>query len=371
MKKEIRKSYGIMMVLFVLFMMMYSKTANAATFENTVYYDIAKAGLQQGNTESGSNIQMDADLDKIALQLAVDIASGEGYDFEVGLPRRVESLMKKTNNYKSWQYEQCGFIYKPNDLTDAQNQIVSAVKFIKQSYSDYNLIGIALIENANTIARDAYSYCIVIGKGTCKPETQTGRVTETIISGASVNFENDSTINTSGVKVSRIKISGASKTLLTGKKMTLQAVITPSNASNKSVAWSVSNKKYASVSSKGVVKAKAAGAGKTVTITAKAKDGSGKKAIYKISIKGAVKKISLKAAKKVKAGKKVAVKATVKVGKGGSKALKWSSSNKDFATVSSKGVVTTKKAGKGKTVTITAVAKDGSGKKSSVKIKIK
>lgn len=319
---------------------------------------------------------MDADLDKIALQLAVDIASGEGYDFEVGLPRRVESLMKKTNNYKSWQYEQCGFIYKPNDLTDAQNQIVSAVKFIKQSYSDYNLIGIALIENANTIARDAYSYCIVIGKGTCKPETQTGRVTETIISGASVNFENDSTTNTSTsttsrVKVSRMKISGAAKTLLTGKKMTLQAVITPSNVSNKSVSWSVSNKKYASVSSEGVVKAKAAGAGKTVTITAKAKDGSGKKATYKISIKGAVKKISLKAAKKVKAGKKVAVKATVKVGKGGSKALKWSSSNKDYATVSSKGVVTTKKAGKGKTVTITAVAKDGSGKKSSVKIKIK
>ena len=61
------------------------------------------------------------------------------------------------------------------------------VKFINQFYSDYNLIGIALIENANTIARDAYSYCIVIGKGTCKPETQTGRVTETIISGASVS----------------------------------------------------------------------------------------------------------------------------------------------------------------------------------------
>ena len=59
------------------------------------------------------------------------------------------------------------------------------------------------------------------------------------------------------------------------------------------------------------------------------------------------------------------------VGKGGSKALKWSSSNKKYATVTSKGVVSTKKAGKGKIVTITAKAKDGSGKKASVKIRIK
>ena len=42
-----------------------------------------------------------------------------------------------------------------------------------------------------------------------------------------------------------------------------------------------------------------------------------------------------------------------------------------YATVNSKGVVTTKKAGKGKTVKITATATDGSGKKATIKIKIK
>ena len=87
---------------------------------------------------------------------------------------------------------------------------------------------------------------------------------------------------------------------------------------------------------------------------------------------GAVKKIKLKAAKKsVKAGKTVKITATVTVGKGGSKALKWTSSNTAYATVSSKGVVKTKKAGKGQTVTITATAKDGSGKSASINIKIK
>ncbi|HIR26862.1 MAG TPA: Ig-like domain-containing protein [Candidatus Choladousia intestinigallinarum] len=175
---------------------------------------------------------------------------------------------------------------------------------------------------------------------------------------------------TKAVKVKALKIKGKTS-VLAGKKITLKASVSPSNASNKAVTWSSGNKKYATVSSKGVVTAKAAGAGKTVTITARAKDGSGKKATFKVKIKGAVSKITLKGSKTLKAGKKTTIKATVKVGKGGSKALQWSSSNKKYATVSSKGVVTAKAAGKGKTVAITAKAKDGSGKKATIKIKIK
>ena len=49
----------------------------------------------------------------------------------------------------------------------------------------------------------------------------------------------------------------------------------------------------------------------------------------------------------------------------------WSSSNTKYATVSKNGKVSAKKAGKGKTVTITAKATDGSGKKAKVNIKIK
>ena len=99
--------------------------------------------------------------------------------------------------------------------------------------------------------------------------------------------------------------------------------------------------------------------------------------VSKITITGsskqiaAGKKIKLKSAKtKVKAGKKVTVKATVTPTKQVNKKLTWKTSNKKYATVNSKGVVTTKKAGKGKTVTITAYATDGSGKKATCKIKI-
>ena len=188
-----------------------------------------------------------------------------------------------------------------------------------------------------------------------------------------LTYEYESTTKPSPVKVKSIKLSAVSTRLAAGKKVQLKAVVSPSNATNKAVTWTSSNKKYATVSSTGKVTLMKAGAGKTVTITATAKDGSGKKATYKIKImKHAVKSISLKAAKTVKAGKKVKVKATVKTtGKSVNKKLKWMTSNKKYATVSSSGVVKTYKAGKGKTVTITVASTDGSNKKKTVKIKIK
>ncbi len=175
------------------------------------------------------------------------------------------------------------------------------------------------------------------------------------------------------IKVSSIKLSAASKEIAVGKKIKLTTKVFPANATNKSVTYKSSNTKYASVDGTGKVTVKKAGAGKTVTITATAADGSGKSASYKIKImKSAVKSIKVKAAKSVKAGKKVKAKVTVKTtGKNANKKLKWTSSNTKYATVSSKGVIKTKKAGRGKTVKITAAATDGSGKKSTVKIKIK
>lgn len=174
-------------------------------------------------------------------------------------------------------------------------------------------------------------------------------------------------------KVTKITISGISKKVAAGKKIQLTASVAPSDASNKAITWTSSNKKYAAVDSKGKVTVKKAGAGKSVTITATAADGSGVKATYKIQIKKhAVKSIKLKANKTVKAGRSLKVKATVKTtGKKANKTLKWTSSNTKYATVSAKGVVKAKKAGKNHKVRITASATDGSGKKKNVTIKIK
>ena len=87
---------------------------------------------------------------------------------------------------------------------------------------------------------------------------------------------------TVGTPVTKVKLNKTKSTMTIGKKQTLKATVTPKKASSKAVVWKSSNKKVATVTSKGVVKAKKAG---TVTITATAKDGSGKKASCKVTVK--------------------------------------------------------------------------------------
>lgn len=93
-----------------------------------------------------------------------------------------------------------------------------------------------------------------------------------------------------------------------------------------------------------------------------------------VSKSAKVKSIRLSAPKKtLKAGKSMKLKAVVKttgIGKVNTK-LKWSSSRKKYAIVNQKGRVTAKKAGKGKSVTITAASNDGTRKKAKIKIYIR
>ena len=175
------------------------------------------------------------------------------------------------------------------------------------------------------------------------------------------------------IKVGGIKLSAPSGKIAAGKSVKVTASVSPANANNRKVKWKSSNTKYASVNQSGKVTMKKAGAGKSVTITATAVDGSGRKASYRFHImKGSVRKIVLQSEKSVKVGKKIKITAKVKTtGKKANKKLKWTSSNTKYASVSQKGVVKAKKAGRGKKVKITASSTDGSNKKKVIKIKIK
>ncbi|MBR2315258.1 MAG: Ig domain-containing protein [Clostridia bacterium] len=168
-------------------------------------------------------------------------------------------------------------------------------------------------------------------------------------------------------KVKKIKLNKTSLTIYVGETYSLKASVSPSNASNKKVTWSSSDKKVATVSSSGKITAKKAG---KVTITVKAKDGSGKKATCKVTVKKLTKvsKIKLnKTSVKLKVGSTSTVKATVSPSSATNKSVSWSSSNKKVATVSSKGKITAVGAG---TAKITVKAKDGSGKKATVKVTV-
>ena len=86
------------------------------------------------------------------------------------------------------------------------------------------------------------------------------------------------------VPVKKIKITASKNYVFVGKKIKLKVMNKPAKATSHKVVWKSSNIKYATVSKNGVVTPKSAGAGKTVIITAKATDGFGAKAMYKLRI---------------------------------------------------------------------------------------
>ena len=142
------------------------------------------------------------------------------------------------------------------------------------------------------------------------------------------------------------------------------------------VKWSVSNTKYAKVSSTGKVTLKKAGAGKNLKVKAVViytADGKTcrKEASYTLKGLRPVKSIKVKAKKNyVFVGKKLSLTAKCSPASAYNRKVKWSSSNKKYATITAKGVVKPKKAGAGKTVTFTAKSKDGFGAKAKIKVRI-
>lgn len=84
-----------------------------------------------------------------------------------------------------------------------------------------------------------------------------------------------------GTPVKAVKLNAATLSGEAGKSGTLKAVVSPKNATVAKVVFTSSNAKVAKVSSKGKVSFLKKG---TANITAKAQDGSGKKAVCKVTV---------------------------------------------------------------------------------------
>lgn len=146
----------------------------------------------------------------------------------------------------------------------------------------------------------------------------------------------------------KVKLNKTSSTIYVGKSTTLKVMNT-----GKKVKWSSSNKNIAKVSSKGKVTGRKAG---KAVITAKV---SGKKYTCKVKVKNPYLSVTKKT---ITQGKNFTL--VMK----GSTVVKWSSSDKSVATVSSKGKVKAKKKG---TATITCKCKNGKKYKCKVTVKKK
>ena len=185
------------------------------------------------------------------------------------------------------------------------------------------------------------------------------------------NTQKPSSNTTKAPSIKPFKATGKPKQIAAGKKVNLKAEIGLPDSITKQLIWKSSNTKVATVNANGVVTVKKKTGGKKVTITA-SNDKIKVSASWKVtSMKGIVKKVKITGTKTVKAGKSLKLKAKVTSTKKANKKLQWTSSNTKYATVNAKGVVKTKKTAKRKTIKITAMATDGSGKKATFKIKVK
>ena len=200
---------------------------------------------------------------------------------------------------------------------------------------------------------------------------QNGITIETICAPADIELEDEdedefALRGQKKVNVKSVKLDKTTLTLKVQQEAKLKATISPSNASNKKVSWSSSNKKVATVNGNGVVVAKGTGTA-TITVTTN----NGKKATCKVTVqaKPAVNKVSIKGTVGsfnyvIMRGKPVTLVAVCSPS-GSDQTVTWSTSNSKVATVSSKGVVTPKGYG-----SCTITAKSQNGKTATCRIEV-
>ena len=146
------------------------------------------------------------------------------------------------------------------------------------------------------------------------------------------------TVVAATVAVESISLDPSSATLKVGEEASFVATVKPDDASDKTVTWSSSDAKIASVSDNGKVTAVAVG---TATITAKAGEKSAQCTITVSAEVVAVTSITLsKSSINLKKGESQALTATVKPDNATDKTVTWSSTDEEVATVDQNGNVT-------------------------------
>ena len=164
-----------------------------------------------------------------------------------------------------------------------------------------------------------------------------------------------------------MSLSSSSETLVVGKTLKLSANITPSSLATKTITWNSNNNSVATVDSTGLVKAISPG---SATITASV---DGKSASCTIKVNAAtvkVSSISLTSSKGnlfyLNKNTSTTLSASIRPADATNKAVIWSSSNTNVATVDNSGKIT---AVKGGSATITATTQD-EGKTATCSVKV-
>ncbi len=169
------------------------------------------------------------------------------------------------------------------------------------------------------------------------------------------------------VLVKSIEIQG--EAITDGGSSLFSVVILPENASNKNVAWSVSNESVATINQEGLLSAVSNG---SVLVTAIAQDVSGMIKSKLVSVSGVVDPVLLVesitiSGESITNGSPTQLTATVLPENADNKEIIWSVSDESVATVSQEGLLSPKQNGQ---VTVSALAQDGSGVSGELTVEI-
>ena len=222
--------------------------------------DRALLWLSESQMESGGYGTMDEETAESAAQIITALAS-------IGLdPAQDERFIKNGK----WPLTGLFQYYLPEG--GFMHVAGGVVNGIATEQGLYAAVAYKRMQQGKTFLYDMSD--LTLTKGT-KPASAASTTT-------SANKQPGGSSSTLTKKVTGISLDYSSISVVKGSTKKLTATVRPSNATNKKVTWTSSNKKIATVTQSGKVKGIKAG---TAKITVKAKDGSGKKAVCTVTVK--------------------------------------------------------------------------------------
>lgn len=176
------------------------------------------------------------------------------------------------------------------------------------------------------------------------------------------------TVKAKTIQISNIELTSNSESISVGETLQLNAIISPENASNKTVNWTSTNPLIASVNASGLVTAIAEGKTQIIATTT---DGSNLSAICEINVNKlfiTISQIQITPSNaRITVGQTLNLRAAIAPDDATNKAIKWSSTNPAIATVSESGVVSAISEGN---AIIIASTQDGSNLSATCQVEV-
>ena len=272
--------------------------------------------------------------------------NNEEFDFNTKIDKNIVLIAR---------WEQVGDIQLETTNLDIFVGEVKQIKVtVREPITEDELVWLSSDENIVKVDNKGNITALKPGKVTITIRSKDGKTSAAVLINSTIKI----------IDVTELAISGASDVTV-GRTIKLNAVVTPNDATDKSVKWSSSNAGIAKVDQSGTVTGVSVG---SVIITATSADGkiTAKKTINVKAVVHAT-GVTISGANSVVEGQTITLTANISPSNTTDKGVRWSSDNASIATVDQNGNVRGVSPG---TVTITVTTVDGN-KQASYQVTVK